>query len=87
MDARKIYVGNLSFKVGSEDLESHFAQFGVVEEAFIVMDREVCLLSLYVAACLIVLCCMLLCSGWDSFLCVVAHVRFRVSTEWFPPVH
>eukprot|EP00281_Chroomonas_sp_CCMP1168_P019938 CAMPEP_0206232038 /NCGR_PEP_ID=MMETSP0047_2-20121206/11187_1 /ASSEMBLY_ACC=CAM_ASM_000192 /TAXON_ID=195065 /ORGANISM="Chroomonas mesostigmatica_cf, Strain CCMP1168" /LENGTH=185 /DNA_ID=CAMNT_0053655717 /DNA_START=22 /DNA_END=576 /DNA_ORIENTATION=- len=40
VEQRKLYVGNLSFKAGSEDLESHFAQFGVVEEAFIVMDRE-----------------------------------------------
>jgi RNA recognition motif-containing protein len=41
VDQRKLYVGNLSFKVASEDLENHFAQFGAIEEAFIVMDREV----------------------------------------------
>ena len=43
VEARKLYVGNLSFKVGSEDLESHFSQFGSIQEAFVVMDREVCI--------------------------------------------
>jgi RNA recognition motif-containing protein len=41
IEQRKIYVGNLSFKATSNDLEKHFAQFGAVEEAFVVMDREV----------------------------------------------
>jgi RNA recognition motif-containing protein len=44
-DERKLYVGNLSFRAASEDLENHFAQFGAIEEAFIVMDREVYLHS------------------------------------------
>jgi RNA recognition motif-containing protein len=36
----KLYVGNLSFRVSSEDLHEHFAQAGSVESANIVMDRE-----------------------------------------------
>ncbi len=36
----KLYVGNLSFRVSSEDLQEHFAQAGAVESANIVMDRE-----------------------------------------------
>jgi len=36
----KLYVGNLSFRVSSEDLQEHFSQAGSVESANIVMDRE-----------------------------------------------
>ncbi len=36
----KLYVGNLSFRVSSEDLQEHFAQAGSVESANVVMDRE-----------------------------------------------
>jgi RNA recognition motif-containing protein len=36
----KLYVGNLSFRVSSEDLQEYFAQAGSVESANIVMDRE-----------------------------------------------
>ena len=36
----KLYVGNLSFRVTSEDLEEYFAQAGSVESANVVFDRE-----------------------------------------------
>lgn len=36
----KLYVGNLSFRVSSDDLQEHFAQAGSVESANVVTDRE-----------------------------------------------
>lgn len=36
----KLYVGNLSFRVSSDDLFEHFAQAGSVESANVVQDRE-----------------------------------------------
>ncbi len=36
----KLYVGNLSFGVTSDDLQEHFAQAGTVESAKVVEDRE-----------------------------------------------
>lgn len=36
----KLYVGNLSFGVTSDDLQEHFAQAGAVESAKIVEDRD-----------------------------------------------
>lgn len=36
----KLYVGNLSFRVSSDDLFEHFAQAGTVESANVVQDRE-----------------------------------------------
>ena len=36
----KLYVGNLSFRVTSEDLHEHFAAAGEVNSANVVMDRE-----------------------------------------------
>jgi RNA recognition motif-containing protein len=36
----KLYVGNLSFKTTSQDLQEMFAQAGTVESASIVEDRE-----------------------------------------------
>lgn len=36
----KLYVGNLSFRVTSDDLQAHFAQAGAVESAKVVEDRE-----------------------------------------------
>ena len=36
----KLYVGNLSFRVTSEDLQEHFAAAGSVESANVVFDRE-----------------------------------------------
>ncbi len=38
--AMKLYVGNLSFKTTSEDLQELFGQAGTVESASIVEDRE-----------------------------------------------
>ena len=38
--SNKLYVGNLSFRVTSEDLQEHFSTAGVVESANVVMDRE-----------------------------------------------
>jgi RNA recognition motif-containing protein len=37
---KKLYVGNLSFSVDSSALEQMFAQFGTVESASVVTDRE-----------------------------------------------
>ena len=36
----KLYVGNLSFKITSEDLQSHFSQAGAVTSANVVTDRD-----------------------------------------------
>ena len=36
----KLYVGNLSFRVTSEDLQEHFGAAGTVESANVVYDRE-----------------------------------------------
>lgn len=38
--SNKLYVGNLSFRVTSEDLQDHFAAAGAVESANVVFDRE-----------------------------------------------
>ncbi len=35
-----IYVGNLSFSTSSQDLEDLFGQYGAVESAAIINDRE-----------------------------------------------
>ncbi len=37
---KKLYVGNLSFQVSDQDLQTHFAQFGTVESARVIMDRD-----------------------------------------------
>lgn len=37
---RRLYVGNLSYQMGSEDLDRLFAQFGSVQSAQVVEDRE-----------------------------------------------
>ena len=37
---RKLYCGNLSFSVSSSDLEQLFAQFGTVESAQVISDRD-----------------------------------------------
>jgi RNA recognition motif-containing protein len=36
----KLYVGNLSFRVTSEDLQEYFSSAGSVESANVVYDRE-----------------------------------------------
>lgn len=36
----KLYVGNLSFRVTSDDLFEHFSQAGTVESANVVQDRD-----------------------------------------------
>lgn len=36
----KLYVGNLSFRVNSDDLREHFSTAGDVTSANVVMDRE-----------------------------------------------
>ena len=36
----KLYVGNLSFGITSDDLHEHFAQAGTVESAKVVEDRD-----------------------------------------------
>lgn len=37
---KKLYVGNLSYKVSSSDLELLLSQFGKVESAEVISDRE-----------------------------------------------
>lgn len=37
---KKIYVGNLSFSVDSDQLADVFAEFGTVESANVITDRE-----------------------------------------------
>lgn len=36
----KIYVGNLSYNISDDDLMSKFSDFGVVESAKVIMDRD-----------------------------------------------
>ncbi len=36
----KLYVGNLSFNVSSDDLQDYFGQAGTVESAKVIEDRE-----------------------------------------------
>lgn len=38
--SQKIYVGNISFSVTNEDLKTKFAQYGNVESAKVIMDRD-----------------------------------------------
>ncbi len=40
MVGRKLYCGNLGFKVTSSDLEQLFAQFGTVTSAQVITDRD-----------------------------------------------
>ncbi len=37
---KKLYVGNLSYNVGSSELEELFAPFGTVQSAQVIEDRE-----------------------------------------------
>lgn len=37
---KKLYVGNLSYDVKSEDLETLFGQFGTVQSAQVIQDRD-----------------------------------------------
>lgn len=37
---RKIFVGNLNFKVKTEDLEKMFGKFGDIEDVIVITDRE-----------------------------------------------
>ncbi|MFM6929813.1 MAG: RNA recognition motif domain-containing protein [Bdellovibrio sp.] len=38
--AKKLYIGNLPYSVDDEALHQHFAQFGAVDSAKVIMDRE-----------------------------------------------
>jgi cold-inducible RNA-binding protein len=38
--SKKLYVGNLSYNVSSQDLETMFAAHGTVESANVIMDRD-----------------------------------------------
>jgi RNA recognition motif-containing protein len=38
--AKKLYIGNLPYSVDDEALHQHFSQFGAVDSAKVVMDRE-----------------------------------------------
>lgn len=37
---KKVYVGNLSYSTTNEELSDTFSQFGTVESARIIMDRD-----------------------------------------------
>jgi RNA recognition motif-containing protein len=37
---KKLYVGNLTYKVSDSDLEQLFSQFGTVQSAQVIQDRE-----------------------------------------------
>jgi RNA recognition motif-containing protein len=36
----KLYIGNLSWGTTTEDLKSHFEQFGAVSDAIVITDRQ-----------------------------------------------
>jgi cold-inducible RNA-binding protein len=36
----KLYIGNLSWETTTEDLKSHFEQFGAVSDAIVITDRQ-----------------------------------------------
>ncbi len=38
--AKKLYVGNLPYSVDDQALHQHFSQFGAVDSAKVIMDRE-----------------------------------------------
>ncbi len=38
--SKKLYVGNLPFSTGSEDLRRLFAQYGTVDDAIVISDRD-----------------------------------------------
>jgi RNA recognition motif-containing protein len=40
MVGKKLYVGNLSYSVTNADLEELFSEFGTVESAQVIQDRE-----------------------------------------------
>jgi RNA recognition motif-containing protein len=40
MVGKKLYVGNLTFQVSSADLEQLFSEFGTVESAQVIQDRD-----------------------------------------------
>ncbi|MBP9722551.1 MAG: RNA-binding protein [Gammaproteobacteria bacterium] len=40
MDQRKLFVGNLPFKISSNDLQDIFEEYGEVEDLVIISDRE-----------------------------------------------
>ena len=37
---KKLYVGNLSYGVSSNDLQKMFEEYGTVESAQVIMDRD-----------------------------------------------
>lgn len=38
--SQKIYVGNLGFSVSNDDLKTKFEQYGIVNSANVIMDRD-----------------------------------------------
>lgn len=38
--SKKLYVGNLAYSVGNDDLEQAFSSFGTVTSASVLMDRD-----------------------------------------------
>ncbi len=38
--AKKLYIGNLPYSVDDESLHNHFTQFGAVDSAKVIMDRD-----------------------------------------------
>ncbi len=37
--ANKLFIGNLAWEVGADDLKDHFSQFGEVTDAFVATDK------------------------------------------------
>ncbi len=37
--ANKLFIGNLAWETGAEDLKEHFSQFGEVVDAFVATDK------------------------------------------------
>jgi RNA recognition motif-containing protein len=38
--SKKLYVGNLTFQVSGSDLEQLFSEFGTIQSAQVIMDRD-----------------------------------------------
>ena len=38
--AKKLYVGNLKYAIGTADLERIFGEFGTITDAIVIMDRQ-----------------------------------------------
>lgn len=62
MATHRLYVGNLSFQTRSEDLQDYFSEFGKVESATVIMERD----DPGTPRCNSALCALYCCSGVSS---------------------